>query len=63
MTFCRFFGMGGEVHPSRLGESDFMKILHNRPESQPPTLAAIAPTKTHVEGGALSSSPEASRSQ
>jgi flavin reductase (DIM6/NTAB) family NADH-FMN oxidoreductase RutF len=25
MTFCRFFGMGGEVHPSRLAESNFMK--------------------------------------
>lgn len=25
MSFCRFFGMGDEVHPSRLAESDFMK--------------------------------------
>jgi flavin reductase (DIM6/NTAB) family NADH-FMN oxidoreductase RutF len=24
MSFCRFFGMGGEVHPSRLAESGFM---------------------------------------
>lgn len=24
MSFCRFFGLGGEVHPSRLAESDFM---------------------------------------
>jgi flavin reductase (DIM6/NTAB) family NADH-FMN oxidoreductase RutF len=26
MSFCRFFGLGGEVHPSRLAESPFMKI-------------------------------------
>jgi len=25
MSFCRFFGMGVEVHPSRLAESGFMK--------------------------------------
>ena len=25
MTFCRFFGMGDEVHPSRLAQSNFMK--------------------------------------
>jgi hypothetical protein len=26
MSFCRFFGVGDEVHPSRLAESDFMKL-------------------------------------
>jgi flavin reductase (DIM6/NTAB) family NADH-FMN oxidoreductase RutF len=26
MSFCRFFGVGGEVHPSRLAESAFMKF-------------------------------------
>jgi flavin reductase (DIM6/NTAB) family NADH-FMN oxidoreductase RutF len=27
MSFCRFFDLGGEVHPSRLAESDFMKFV------------------------------------
>jgi flavin reductase (DIM6/NTAB) family NADH-FMN oxidoreductase RutF len=27
MSFCRFFGLGGEVHPSRLAESNFMKAV------------------------------------
>ena len=27
MSFCRFFGMGNEVHPSRLAESDFMRFV------------------------------------
>ena len=27
MSFCRFFGLGGEVHPSRLAESDFMNFV------------------------------------
>jgi flavin reductase (DIM6/NTAB) family NADH-FMN oxidoreductase RutF len=28
MSFCRFFVLGGEVHPSRLAESDFMKSVN-----------------------------------
>jgi flavin reductase (DIM6/NTAB) family NADH-FMN oxidoreductase RutF len=27
MSFCRFFGLGGEVHSSRLAESKFMKFV------------------------------------
>jgi len=27
MSFCRFFGLGGEVHPSRLAESKFMSFV------------------------------------
>ncbi|MBI5085262.1 MAG: flavin reductase family protein [Acidobacteria bacterium] len=27
MSFCRFFGLGGEVHPSRLAQSGFMKAV------------------------------------
>ena len=35
MSFCRFFGLGGEVHPSRLAESDFMKFVMKGPQPQP----------------------------
>jgi len=34
MSFCRFFGMGGEVHPSRLADSDFMKFVRNGTAAQ-----------------------------
>lgn len=27
MSFCRFFSLGGEVHPSRLADSDFMAFV------------------------------------
>ena len=34
MSFCRFFGLAGEVYPSRLAESDFMKLTsHTTPAS------------------------------
>jgi len=33
MNFCRFFGLGEEVHPSRLAESDFMKFVMLGPTS------------------------------
>jgi flavin reductase (DIM6/NTAB) family NADH-FMN oxidoreductase RutF len=28
MSFCRFFGLSGEVHPSLLADSDFMKFVY-----------------------------------
>ena len=33
MSFCRFFGLGGEVHPSRLAEAPFMKMVSGEPAS------------------------------
>jgi flavin reductase (DIM6/NTAB) family NADH-FMN oxidoreductase RutF len=33
MSFCRFFGVGAEVHPSRLAESNFMNFAGNRNSS------------------------------
>ena len=41
MSFCRFFGMGGEVHPSRLAESDFVKAVARGTGS--PAAPATAP--------------------
>lgn len=29
MSFCRFFGIGGEVHPSRLADSNFMRFVRD----------------------------------
>lgn len=35
MSFCRFFGMGGELHPSRLAESNVMSIVRRGTRSLP----------------------------
>src|SRR5438552_6670927 len=32
MTFCRFFGIGGEVYPSRLAASNFMTAVAKGPD-------------------------------
>ena len=43
MSFCRFFGIGNEVHPSRLAESDFMKSVRNG-RGAPGTGTSVMPT-------------------
>lgn len=35
MSFCRFFGLGEEVHPSRLAQSNFMKFVNRGTGRQP----------------------------
>ena len=35
MSFCRFFGVGQEVHPSRLAESNFMSFVRKGTAPQP----------------------------
>ena len=44
MSFCRFFGIGDEAHPSRLAESDFMKFVRNgtgSPKAESTTVANV----------------------
>jgi flavin reductase (DIM6/NTAB) family NADH-FMN oxidoreductase RutF len=42
MSFCRFFGRGGELHPSRLADSNFMKSILQAPVAQPANTPAKA---------------------
>jgi flavin reductase (DIM6/NTAB) family NADH-FMN oxidoreductase RutF len=42
MSFCRFFGVGEEVHPSRLAESDFMKFVRNGTGAPAPAAQATS---------------------
>jgi flavin reductase (DIM6/NTAB) family NADH-FMN oxidoreductase RutF len=45
MSFCRFYGLGGEVYPSRLANSGFMKAAIGRnavPALEPTRLATAA---------------------
>jgi len=43
MSFCRFFGIGGEVHPSRLATSNFITALQNAPATPATVAAGAAP--------------------
>lgn len=45
MSFCRFFGLGGEVHPSRLAESNFMRFVHQGTAAKPATHSVVLSTK------------------
>jgi flavin reductase (DIM6/NTAB) family NADH-FMN oxidoreductase RutF len=40
MSFCRFFSLSGEIHPSRLAESDFMKFVNRGIVSHMPSARA-----------------------
>jgi hypothetical protein len=42
MSFCRFFGHGGEVHPSRPAESEFMRFVRRGTGAAQPTAAPDA---------------------
>jgi hypothetical protein len=40
MSFCRFFGIEREVHPSRLAQSNFMSLVKKESGPQPAPLKA-----------------------
>ena len=39
MSFCRFFGVGEEVHPSRLAQSNFMTFVIKGAAAQQPAIS------------------------
>ncbi len=45
MSFCRFFGLAAEVHPSRLAESDFIKFVTQGTTSQPANSSGVQEQK------------------
>jgi flavin reductase (DIM6/NTAB) family NADH-FMN oxidoreductase RutF len=51
MSFCRFFGLGPEVHPSRLFESDFMKFVMRGTGPQVSPTAPGAGSDSRAAGG------------
>ena len=54
MSFCRFFGLSGEVHPSRLAESNFMKfVTQPQPGCQAACANAISETQVSNEANGL----------
>ena len=51
MSFCRFFGLSGEVHASRLADSNFMKFVQKGSGTQP------APAPRHQEAEVINGQP------
>jgi flavin reductase (DIM6/NTAB) family NADH-FMN oxidoreductase RutF len=45
MSFSRFFGLGDEVHPSRLAESEFMKFVLRGDAARPAISSGLDKTK------------------
>jgi flavin reductase (DIM6/NTAB) family NADH-FMN oxidoreductase RutF len=50
MSFCRFFSLGNELHPSRLAESNFMKLVSDgRLLTDPQTGSHPSRTRAHKD--------------
>ena len=57
MSFCKFFGLGGEIHPSRLAGSEFMTFVRQgtgapRPEPVMPS-PAFSPETSSGDGATV----------